>query len=244
MLRIPRPRTLLPAHFIKRPNRFVAHLTYAGREVVAHVPDPGRLKELLNPGVEALIDDYGSDTERKLRYSLELVKAETGFWVSVNTQLPNRLMAHLIENQTLPWLKGYHLYKKEVTLGTSRIDFCLSHQPDQLIKPLYLEVKSCSLVAPHPDGKRLALFPDAPTVRGARHVAELMQHHCQTGESCCIVFIVQRPDADMLSANRITDPLFAETLWKAYQSGIPIKACCFELSATESQYIKEIPVVF
>ncbi len=221
----------------------MAHLNYAGREVIAQVPDPGRLKELLIPGVEALIDDYGPDTSRKLRYSLELVKAETGFWVSVNTQLPNRLMAHLLERQTLPWLKGYYLYKKEVGLGTSRIDFLLSQEPDQLIQPVYLEVKSCSLVVEEPGGSRLALFPDAPTVRGARHVGELMQHHCQTGESCCIVFILQRPDADALSANWETDPAFADILYQAHQAGIPIKACCFELSATESQYIKEIPVV-
>jgi sugar fermentation stimulation protein A len=244
MLSIPRPRVLLPATFLKRPNRFVAHLNYEGHEIIAHVPDPGRLKELLIPGTNALIDDYGPDTDRKLRYSLELVKAETGFWVSVNTQLPNRLMSHLIESRTLDWLKRYHLYKKEITLGTSRIDFLLSQKAYRLSKPLYLEVKSCSLVEPQPNGQRLALFPDAPTVRGARHVAELMQHHCQTGESCCIVFIVQRPDADALSANRATDPVFADTLWQADQCGIPIKACCFELSATESQYIKEIPVVF
>lgn len=247
-LQVERPRTLLPAVFQARPNRFIAELTLKGEPVRAHVPDPGRLKELLTPGVDVLVDDFGPDTNRKLRYSLELVKAISGYWVSLNTQLPNRLMKGMIEAQALPWLKGYTLEKPEVRLGESRIDFLLRQTIKPKGQPLYIEVKSCTLVEESPEesrhGQRQALFPDAPTVRGARHVRELIQHHCQSGDPCCIVFVVQRPDADFFSPNHHTDPAFASVLQEAHQAGLPIYACCFELLPTHSTLVKEIPIVF
>lgn len=236
----PREVPLVLAHFLARPNRFIAEVRLNGEAVRAHVPDPGRLKELFLPEVEVMIGDYGPSSLRKLRYSLELVKADSGHWVSVNTQLPNRLMKGLLSAGILPWFEGYQLLKSEFRYGESRIDFLLG---DVLGKQCLVEVKSCTLVETNPKGERVAKFPDAPTTRGCRHVRELIRARCQDGMACFIVFIIQRSDADWLTPNWQTDPALAQALVEAQQHEVQIKACSFELLPDQSRFIREIPVI-
>jgi sugar fermentation stimulation protein A len=234
---------LLAATFLARPNRFIAEVALPGLEdspVRAHVADPGRLKELLIPGVPILIKDHGATANRKLRYSLELVRAESGHWVSVNTMLPNRLIAALLASGQLPGFEGFGITKREVSCGESRVDFLLN---DPTGAPCWLEIKSCTLVVPQPSGQRLALFPDAPTVRGTRHIRELIHLTQEQHQACRILFVIQRADADCFSPNRETDPALADALRDAIAAGVTVQAYCFELTEVGCRFIKEVPVV-
>jgi sugar fermentation stimulation protein A len=245
---LPFPYALHPAIFWERPNRFISVLeipSLCGAErVKAHVPDPGRLKELLIPGVKVLARDYGENAKRKLRYSLEMVLADSGSWVSVNTQLPNQWVAQMLERQWLPGFEGFHVYKKEFTYGESRLDFLL-HQKNR--KPCLLEVKSCSLVesAISSDGQsiRVAQFPDAPSIRATRHVDELVAA-LQSGEyESRIVLMIQREDADVFTPKASTDPKFAQALKRAIDVGVIVQAFCVAMLPLGYQFVKEVPVV-
>lgn len=235
--------TLLPGTFMERPNRFVSILQLGPQEnsqtIKAHVPDPGRLKELLIPGTPVLIRDYGEDTSRKLRYSLEMVYSQSGQLVSVNTQLPNRLVGQLLSSAILPGFSGYSLLKREFQYEKSRIDFLLKTPNGE---NCLLEVKSCTLVEDL-QGIPVALFPDAPTERGARHLLELAGA-ARKGYRPQVLFIIQRKDAEVFSPNARTDPGLTEALKTAMDSGVTVQAYCFELSPEGCRFDKEVPIVF
>ena len=198
-----RDRPLIEATFLARPNRFVAIVRTnredglpepyqadgtatsgaEGGEVQAHVADPGRLEELLVPGrkVYLLPAQNGgsrprkakgakrkrrSEHQRKTAYTLVLVDYE-GTLVSIDSRVPNELVYDGLKKGFFPEFRAYDSIKREAGFGESRLDFRLSANSDNLPDCL-IEVKSVSLVR---DGQ--ALFPDAPTIRGARHMREL-----------------------------------------------------------------------
>jgi sugar fermentation stimulation protein A len=233
------PVPLKEAVFLERPNRFVCRLhlpTEAGglEEVTAHLADPGRLKELLIPGVRVLVQDHGLGLSRKHRYTLMMVYTGEGRLVSLNTLLPNRLVHRMLLADALPGFEGYTVRKREVAFGKSRIDFLLK-TPDG--RDCLLEVKSVTLVE-----NRVALFPDAPTARGARHLMELTEAVRQ-GHEARVAFVVQRGDADAFSPNAVTDPLLATVCRSAILAGVRMHAFCFELMPDHSRFLQEIPVV-
>lgn len=135
-----------------------------GDPVEAHLPDPGRLRELLVTGRRVMLRPVAG-TSRRTSWSLVLVETPDGTgWASLDTTLPNRLLAKALAEDGLAELPGWKLDRAEATVGTSRFDFLLSHAGRKRI----LEAKSVTLVE---DG--LALFPDAVTTRGTRHVREI-----------------------------------------------------------------------
>jgi sugar fermentation stimulation protein A len=260
---------LLPGRFIARPNRFVAHLQLdeprddAG-VVTAHVPDPGRLKELLVPGGPVWVQDHGaaSSAYRKHRYTLQLVASpETRdltddaqqTWVSVDTQRPNQLVGQWLAEgslqQVLTPLQGYTLLQREftpnlspfesdrqeATAHRSRFDFLLA---SPVGSPCFMEVKSVSLR----EGKA-ALFPDAPTARGTRHLLALTQVVKQGGQAC-VLFVVQREDCEVVQANHQTDPALASALQSAILEGVIVRAIAVRIGPTGCDFLKELPVVF
>jgi len=244
------PHPFISGVFCERPNRFISHISLpqeGGITVKAYVPDPGRLKELLYPGAQVFLKDHGADTHRKLRYSLELVATETGQLVSLNTQLPNRVVGTLLAQHQLPGFEDYTLQKREYTYGDSRIDFLLEN-PNQ--KPCLLEVKSCTLVETRagigPDAhqsEKLALFPDAPSLRGTRHLQELIRAQAE-GMEARVLFVIQRGDPTLFSPNFKTDPALATTLHSAWKLGIKVQAYAFELSLEGCFFVKEVPIAF
>lgn len=239
---------LIEGIFLERPNRFISVLEIPGelgepQTVRAHVADPGRLKELLIPGVKVLVRDFGENSGRKLRYSLELVYATSGQLVSVNTQLPNRIAAKLLSEGRLPGFEAFHILKREVTYGKSRIDFLLSRPEGTAC---LLEVKSCTLVEELAEideatgqPTRLALFPDAPSERGSRHIEELIAA-LKEGFESRVLILIQRGDADAFATNRKTDPRFTAAFAEALAAGVQITALCFEMTATGCRFIKEV----
>jgi len=201
---------LYPAVFKERPNRFLAYLEKEGEIIAAHVPDPGRLKELLLPGVDVLIR-HNPGPKRKTDWTLTLVRKDK-VWVCINTTLPNRFVLELLHQKKLPEFREYPDVIPESTHGNSRFDFQLRNET----ATYWLEVKSVSLVS-----NAVGLFPDAPTVRGTkhlRHLTELVSKDVRSG----VLFMVQRSDAIKFSPNWITDPVFSQALKTANESGVEI----------------------
>jgi len=212
---------LRPARFLRRPNRFVVHAAVEGSsdlptEVVAHLPDPGRLKELLVPGARMGLRPEPPSPTRTTRWTAMLVRdpADRG-WISVNTNMPNRLIRRALGEGALQEFAGWRLARHEVPLGESRIDFLLENDTG---RKLYVEAKSVTLVD---DG--VALFPDAVTARGTRHLEELMRA-VQDGHEAAVLFVLQRPDASRIVAARSIDPLFSHTLARAEAMGVRVLA--------------------
>lgn len=232
----------LPATFLERPNRYVIHarLHDSGEVVRAHCPDPGRLQELLIPGAVVHVDLAAPGAvERRTTHTLRFVEhPEHGQLVSLNTQLPNAVFAEGLAQGFFPQFTRYANIEREVTLlgedGTrSRIDFRLRDDEDNVC---WVEVKSASLVI---DG--MALFPDAPTVRGRRHVDELA-HRLAFGEAAAVVFVVQRPDAHCFAPHAERDPAFAASLRGAADQGVAVYAYTCLLSTHAIQLDRSIPV--
>jgi sugar fermentation stimulation protein A len=186
------------------------------RTVEAHLADPGRLRELLLPGRRLWLRPVGSASgaKRRTAWTAVLVQAPDGAGlVSVDTTLPNRLVHAALQADALPELAGWRLLRREVRLGASRIDFLLG---DDAGRTLALEVKSVTLVE-----DRVALFPDAVTARGARHVRELREH-ARDGGYAAVLFVLQRPDAERIVAARSIDPVFADALAEAEAAGVRV----------------------
>jgi sugar fermentation stimulation protein A len=216
---------LLEGIFAERPNRFVAYIEIEGQLVRTQVPDPGRLKELLIPGVRVIVEDHRHSLNRKTQYALFLVESpDKKNWVSLNTHLPNRVVRYLLENRLLEQFSHYEHIKPEFCYGKSRFDFLLSNSNPE--KKHLLEVKSVTLVT---EPSKVALFPDAPTARGSRHIQELTQAK-QEGFESSVLFVVQRPDAIGVCPNAQTDPLFYQTVKDAIASGVHFHAISYALS--------------
>jgi sugar fermentation stimulation protein A len=235
----------LPAKFVSRPNRFVvvAELCDSRETVLAHCADPGRMRELLLPGTPIYLSK-SANANRKTAYDLRfVVHPETGQLISVDTQLPNRVFANAMHDGTIPPLSHYRLIRREVTVPEehvdcgqtrSRLDFVLE---DNDSVPIWVEVKSVTLVK-----DRLALFPDAPTERGRRHVLELAKLKQRGGVRSAVVFMVQRADADLFRPNREIDPDFADALEYAVDEGVEVYAYTCKLSLEEIRVDRRIEV--
>ena len=220
---LPLPAPLTEATFVARPNRFLLRCDIEGRTHEVHLADPGRLKELLLPGRRVWVRPAAS-ASRRTRWSAVLVEAPEGNGlVSVDTTLPNRLIGRALEARALPEFEGWRLERREYALPDgllegrgirSRVDFLLS-RPDG--RRLALEVKSVTLVE---DG--VALFPDAVTARGARHVRELTAVAGLDDWEAAVLFVLQRPDAYIVRAASSIDPAFSAALARAADAGVRV----------------------
>ncbi len=213
---LPLPTALVPARFLQRYNRFLlqVRLEDTGEEVDVHMADPGRLRELLLPEKRLWLRP-ASNPDRKTRWTAVLVESPSGEeWVSLDTTLPNRMIHKALSDHRLPEFEGWSLERAEVPMGRSRLDFLLSREDG---RKLALEVKSVTLVE-----EGLALFPDAVTERGARHLGELAGIASRDGWEAAVLFVLQRPDAREIRAARSIDPGFAKALEEAGEAGVRI----------------------
>ncbi len=197
------------AKFKARLNRFLVELE-DGR--LAHLHDPGRLRELLVPGREIIVRKVEG---RKRKTDLDVLAVRyRNYWVFVHSGYHSRIAEKLI-----PTLFG-PIRAREVKLGNSRVDFLLEDG-----RPL--EVKGCTL---RKGG--VALFPDAPTKRGARHVSELIQF-MTNGSKAAILFLIFRAEARCFYANKEIDQEFADIFEQAYKRGVQIIPLQFYYDAKE-----------
>ncbi|MCB0044525.1 MAG: DNA/RNA nuclease SfsA [Caldilineaceae bacterium] len=235
--------TTQPATFLARPNRFriEAQLHESGRVISAHCPDPGRLLELLIPGVTVHVSP-ANNPARKTAWDLRFVEhPEHGQLISLDSRLPNQLFAEGLAAGFFAPFANPQKIAREMTVDLphthgvrSRIDYRLI---DAQGRPCWIEVKSATLVE-----EGWAYFPDAVTVRGRRHVEELTAL-VKRGDRAAITFIIQRPDAAGLSPQWTADPDFARALVAADAVGVEIYAytCCVTLQSMTLAH--PVPVV-
>ncbi len=189
------------------------------------------MSELLVPENPMYVRPVANSAHRKTAYDLTLVEYH-GVLVSADSRLPNRLMLDAVEAGRLAEFADYTEATPEVTFHDSRFDLLLSGPPGKL----YLEAKSVNLVE---DGT--ALFPDAPTERGRKHLVSLMKA-TDDGYGAAVVFVIQRSDAERFAPHRFADPVFAETLQKAAEHGVQAYAYRCEVSLTGIAMSDRIPV--
>lgn len=217
--------------FIRRPNRFIAHIDMEGTEVICHVPNTGRLGELLIPGATVLLSYHPSDL-RKTQYELRMVQNE-GNWVSIDSQLPNILALEAIVDDVIEELSGYSTIRREVVYQNSRFDLMLT---GAALPPCLVEVKGVTLRKGN-----WSYFPDAPTERGRRHIEELI-YGVQNGYRAALLFIAQLNNVEGFSPNSITDPGFAKKVRAAYEAGVEILAYRCHISPEEVTVVHKLPV--
>jgi sugar fermentation stimulation protein A len=190
---------LYPSTFRRRLHRFAVECDLDGRTVTAHLPNPGRLWELLLPGRTVLLAP-ADKPGRALAWTAVAVVRD-GATVLLHTTLANRVVEFLIGAGRIPGLEDASVARREATVGDSRLDFILRRGEEEIL----LEVKSCTLF-----GNDLAMFPDAVTERGRRHLLNLAAH-ARPGRRCGVVWLVQWPRARRFLPDYHTDPAFAET---------------------------------
>ena len=200
---------MVEGNFLHRPNRFIAHVRINGREEICHVKNTGRCRELLTPDAKVWCQDAGS-AKRKTRYDLIAVQKGERL-INMDSQAPN--------GAAKEWLLGGGLgeitdLKPETKWGDSRFDFSFVKDG----RRCFLEVKGVTLEA---DG--VCAFPDAPTVRGAKHLRELTSL-AQAGYGAYVLFVIQMKDVKYLHPNDATDPGFGESLRQAAAAGVHVLA--------------------
>lgn len=217
---------------IKRYKRFLADvLLEDGSEITVHCPNSGSMKGCAVPGSRVLLS-RSANSGRKYPFGWELVEAD-GFWAGINTGLPNRLTHEAIENGTVTELQGYSAIRPEVPYGEhSRIDLLLENAAGRC----YVEVKNVTLVE---DGR--ALFPDAVTTRGQKHLQELMRV-VREGDRGVIFFTVQRGDGNSVSPADSIDPEYGRLLRCAVANGVEALAYRAVVTREEIRLTERLPI--
>lgn len=224
--------SLRQAEFLRRENRFRALVRCAGAELPVHVPNSGRLGELLLPGAPAYIRLH-RDPRRRTAGDLILVE-HAGRLVCVDARLPPRLVVDAWQAGLLPELQGYDEVYAEAVHGESRLDLRFAAGG----RACWVEAKSVTLVQ---DGT--ARFPDAPTERGRRHLRELARL-AESGICAAVVFVVQREDAQAFAPNDRTDAEFGRALREARDAGVQVLALRCHVTRESIAVAGPIPLAF
>jgi len=221
--------------FISRENRFlgIVDIDGHGRGVPTHIHDPGRLREVLFKGNDVLLRHVGNIPGRKTEW--DVIAGLVGDrWVLANSSYHRRVADWVLEKGVLPFPTKDGELRPEARLGNSRIDYLVDGPQGRT----WIEVKGCSLSR---DG--VALFPDAPTLRGAKHITELMDA-MEKGDDACLLFLVFAPQASRFSPNFHTDPYFSTKLEEALHKGMKAFPLLFSYDGLTINYEGEIPLIF
>lgn len=204
--------------FLSRPNRFLARVELEGAAQTVHVKNTGRCRELLRPGAAVWCQRCPKEGRKTL---FDLIAVDKGGrLINMDSQAPNRAAEE--------WLAGGGLgpveaLRRETVFGDSRFDFAF-HQAG---RPCFLEVKGVTL---EQDG--VCAFPDAPTLRGAKHLRELIRA-AEEGYGAYVLFVIQMADVAYLRPNDATDPAFALALREAAAAGVEVLAMDCRVTAEE-----------
>ena len=215
------------AAFLARPNRFIAHVLLDGEEVVCHVKNTGRCRELLIPGAEVWLE-RGTNPQRKTLYDLIAVRKGERL-INMDAQAPNRVFAEWA-SQLEPEMTAL---RAEYTYGQSRLDFCL-----ETPRGLHLvEVKGVTLE----EGGHTR-FPDAPTERGIKHLHELIRA-VKNGHKASVVFVIQMENVLDFAPNDATHPAFGAALRQAAAAGVQVVAVNCRVAPDSLEILHRIPVI-
>lgn len=216
------------AVFLKRPNRFIAEVEIQGKRETVHVKNTGRCKELLIPGTEVILEK-SRNPNRKTKYDLICVNKQ-GRLINMDSQIPNKAAEE--------WIRKGGLFPEEVSIrpekkyGNSRFDLYV----ESPVRRAFVEVKGVTL-----EEDNVVRFPDAPTVRGIKHVEELI--HCmEEGYEAYLLLVIQMKGVKKFMPNWDTQPEFGQALIKAEKAGVKIIArdCLVTEDTIEIQ--EEVPV--
>jgi len=202
----PFPKPLTEARLIRRYKRFLADVELCdGEVVVAHCVNTGRMSGCSEPGSRVWLEPADEGSKRKLRWTWVLTETLSGVVVGVHTGFPNRFAAALLRTDAITPLSGYATVRTEVKMGeSSRVDVFLeghSSQPN-----CWVEVKNVTMVIDD-----VALFPDAVTERGRKHLNELAS--CvKSGDRAAMLYVIQRTDGDTFRPADLIDPAYGDSL--------------------------------
>ncbi len=197
------------AEFLSRPNRFIAQVSLSGKTETVHVKNTGRCKELLTDGATVYL--WKSDNPlRKTEYDLVAVE-KNGRIFNIDSNIPNDVAEEFLKTK-------YDFLRREVVYKNSRFDFYVEKGEEKT----FIEVKGVTL-----ENNNVALFPDAPTQRGRKHLLELIDAK-KNGFDAKIMLVLQFEGAERFVPNKATDPSFAEALKQAQENGVEVMAYdCF-----------------
>ncbi len=223
---------IVKGKFIERPNRFVAFVEIGGKRTMVHVKNTGRCKELLVPGAEVYLQ-HAPSSKRKTDYSMISVKKGELF-INIDSQAPNHVVYEAILSEKIHMFKKPDLLKKEVAYGTSRFDLYFESYPHKG----FIEVKGVTL-----EENGTAMFPDAPTNRGTRHVLEIMDA-VKAGYQGFIIFLIQMKGVHSFIPNNITDPAFSEALKQASENNVKILSYDCNVSEDSIEISESVSISF
>lgn len=225
-------KKIISAKFSKRPNRFQGYVILNNEEILVHVPNTGRCKEILVPGVEVLLREENGEN-RKTKYDLIAAYKNNNKLISIDSHIPNKVVDEALKNRKIAKLTEYNIIMREKTFGNSRFDFKLMNEAGD---EYFLEVKGVTL-----EENKIARFPDAPTERGRKHVLELIEAKKQ-GKGSGILFLIQLDCVEKFTTNDITDPKFGDAVREAQKSGVDLFAYSCKVNRNEIEILKEIKI--
>lgn len=196
--------------FVARPNRFIAHVEVDGQIQVCHVKNTGRCRELLVPGATVYLE-RSAKAERKTQFDLIAVE-KAGRLINMDAQAPNKVFGEFAAAGG--FLPGLTALRAEYTWEDSRFDFCLEDESG----PILVEVKGVTLE----EGGEVR-FPDAPTLRGVKHLQGLTRA-VERGWRAAAVFVIQMEGVRCFRPNDETHPAFGQALRQAAAAGVEVRA--------------------
>jgi len=208
-----RYKNVIEANFIKRPNRFIAHVMIDEQEEIVHVRNTGRCRELLIPNARVILEDCSNISNRKTRYSLISVLKDN-ILINMDSQVPNQVVSQALKDNKIPEIQDVTFVKREKTFGNSRFDIYFETSKDRG----FIEVKGVTL-----EEDRVAMFPDAPTERGTKHVYEMVEA-VRNGYKGYIFFLIQMKGPKMFKPNWAMDKEFSMAVRFARDNGVEILA--------------------
>ena len=218
---------MVPGKFLCRPNRFVAHVQIDGNVQIVHVKNTGRCRELLPEGVQVWCEKNDAPN-RKTKYDLICVQKGDRL-INMDSQAPNAAAGEWLRGGGLP---DVHQVRSEVKFANSRFDFAFQKEG----KPCFMEVKGVTL-----ENDGICAFPDAPTLRGAKHLRELIQA-AQAGYGAYVLFVIQMENVQCLRPNDATDPEFGEALRQAERAGVRLLAMDCRVTPDSMTLCKAVPI--
>ena len=227
---------ILPGVFQARPNRFIAHVEVEGRLEVCHVKNTGRCRELLLPGVKVWLEE-SANPARKTRYDLiavEKEREEGPLLINMDSQAPNRVFGEWAAAGGLGFRPT--ILCPETTYGNSRFDYYWELSEPGESRRGFWEVKGVTL-----EERGAARFPDAPTLRGVKHLEELVLAR-QAGYEAGVCFIVQMAGMDHVEPNDATHPEFGAALRRAVRAGVAVLALECAVSPDRLAVSRSVPV--
>jgi sugar fermentation stimulation protein A len=204
---------LIEGTIIDRYKRFFADIKLpSGKVVTAHTPNTGSMKTCWEPGWPALISK-SDNPKRKLQYTLEMTNNGSS-WIGVHTGRPNKLVKNFIAEKQIPELREYDEIQAEVTVGESRLDLVLTGEG---LPNCFIEIKNVTMKG----DTNLAVFPDAVSSRGLKHLQELI-HLKSEGHRAVMFYLVQREDVSCFSPAFNIDPEYSFWLGEAMNAGVEV----------------------